>query len=129
MRVYIFKGPGDDYGFTGDLAGGNLPAEKGPWQLFREIDMVRGESESRIGADEVEQLVVQELCRQQGRDDQITDAASGTWSADIRELVRTTIARIVIHHDGIEIVLKRNAIDRAGGFVDGDTQDESPKTV
>jgi hypothetical protein len=49
MRVYIFKGPGDDYGFTGDLAGGNLPAEKGPWQLFREIDMVRGESESRIG--------------------------------------------------------------------------------
>jgi hypothetical protein len=49
MRVYIFKGPGDDYGFTGDLAGGNLPAEKGPWQLFREIDMARGESESRIG--------------------------------------------------------------------------------
>jgi site-specific DNA recombinase len=60
---------------------------------------------------------------------QITDAASGTWSADIRELVRTTIDRIVIRHDGIEIALKRNAINRAGGFVGDDTQNESPTTV
>jgi DNA invertase Pin-like site-specific DNA recombinase len=86
-------------------------------------------SRPRIGADEIEQLVVQELCRRQGRDDQITDAASGAWSADIRELVRTMVAQIVIRHDGFEIALKRNAIDRAGGFVDGDTQDESPTTV
>jgi hypothetical protein len=85
-------------------------------------------SRPRIGADEVEQLVVQELCRQQGRDDQITGAASGAWSADIRELVRTAVDRIVIRHDGIEIALKSNAIDHAGGF-DGDTQNESPISV
>jgi site-specific DNA recombinase len=86
-------------------------------------------SRPRIGADEVEQLVVQELCRQQGRDEQIADVATGAWSADIRELVRTAIHRIVIRHDGIEIALKSNAIDHAGRFVDGDTQNESPTTV
>jgi hypothetical protein len=63
-------------------------------------------SRPRIGADEVEQLVVQELCRQQGGNNQITDVATGAWTADIRELVRTTIDRIVIHHDGIEIALQ-----------------------
>jgi hypothetical protein len=90
-----------------------------------------GESGSRprIGADEVEQLVVHELCRRQDRDDQITDVASGAWGADIRELVRTMIDRIVIQHDGIEIVLNSNAIDHAGRVVDGDTQNESPTTV
>ncbi len=82
----------------------------------------------RLGADEVEQLVVQELCRQQGRDDQITDVASGAWSAEIRELVRTMVDRIVIWHDGIEIALKSNAIDHAGN-VDVDTQNEKPTTV
>jgi site-specific DNA recombinase len=83
----------------------------------------------RIGADEVEQLVVRELCRQRGCDDQMADGASGAWSADIRELVRTAIDRIVIRHDAIEIALKSNAIDNAGRFVDGDTQNDSPKTV
>jgi site-specific DNA recombinase len=86
-------------------------------------------SRPRIGADEVEQLVVQALCRQQGRDEQMADGASGAWSADIRELVRTAIHRIVIRHDGIEIALKSNAIDHAGRFVDGDTQNERPTTV
>jgi site-specific DNA recombinase len=86
-------------------------------------------SRPRIGADEVEQLVVQALCRQRGRDDQMADGASGAWSADIRELVRTAIDRIVIRHDGIEIALKSNAVDPAGGFVNGDTQNERPTTV
>jgi site-specific DNA recombinase len=86
-------------------------------------------SRPRIGANEVEQLVVQELCHQQGRDHQITDVAAGAWSADIRELVRTMVDRIVIHHDGIGIVLQSNAVDPAGGFVNGDIQNERPKTV
>jgi site-specific DNA recombinase len=86
-------------------------------------------SRPRIGADEVEQLVVQALCRQRGRDDQMADGASGAWSADIRELVRTAIDRIVIRHDAIEIALKSNVVDPAGGFVNGDTQNERPTTV
>ncbi len=65
---------------------------------------------------------------QRGCDDQMADGASGAWSADIRELVRTAIDRIVIRHDAIEIALKSNAIDHAGRFVDGDTQHESPTT-
>ena len=84
---------------------------------------------SKAGADEVEQLVVQALCRQRGRDDQMADGATGAWSADIRELVRTIVDRIVIRHDGIEIALKSNPIDHADRFVDGDTQNESPTTV
>jgi len=86
-------------------------------------------SRPRIGADEVEQLVVQALCRRRGRDDQMADGASGAWSADIRGLVRTAIDRIVVRHDGIEIALKSNAVDPAGGFVNGDTQNERPTTV
>jgi site-specific DNA recombinase len=84
-------------------------------------------SRPRIGADEVEQLVVQALCRQRGRDDQMADGASGAWSADIRELVRTAIDRIVIRHDAIEIAFKSNAIDHAGRFVDGDTQNRAQR--
>jgi hypothetical protein len=95
---------------------------------FSQAQLRGGEpgSRPRIGADAVEQLVVQALCRQRGRDDQI---ASGAWSADIRELVRTAIDRIVIRHDAIEIALKSNAVDPAGGFVNGDTQNERPTTV
>jgi hypothetical protein len=67
---------------------------------FSQAQLRGGEpgSRPRIGADEVEQLVVQALCRQRGRDDQMADGASGAWSADIRELVRTAIDRIVIRH-------------------------------
>ena len=81
-------------------------------------------SRPRIGADDVERLVVEELCRRQSRDGQVTDVATGVWSAEIRELVQTMVDRIVIHHDGIEITLKVKEMDRA---IDGDNQSKSLK--
>src|SRR5262249_48442493 len=50
--------------------------------------------------------VVEATCRQQSRDSQTTDFSTGVWSADIRELVRSTVERIVIHRDDLEIMLK-----------------------
>jgi site-specific DNA recombinase len=82
-------------------------------------------SRPRIGADDVERLVVEELCRRQTRDGQVTDMATSVWSAEIRELVQTTVDRIVIQHDGIEITLKVKEMDRA---IDGDNQSKSLTT-
>ena len=48
---------------------------------------------------------------------------TGIWSAEIRELVQTTVDRIVIHHDGIEVTLKVKEMDRA---IDGDNQSQQP---
>src|SRR5262249_17736428 len=63
-------------------------------------------SRPRIGADEVERIVIEELCRQQPRDAQITDVATGIWSTETRKTVRSTVDRVVIHHDGVELTLK-----------------------
>jgi site-specific DNA recombinase len=83
-------------------------------------------SRPRIGADDVERIVVEELCRRQPRDSQITDMPSGVWSAKTRELVRSMVDRIVIHHDGVEITLKVKEMDSA---IDGDNQSKSLKTL
>jgi site-specific DNA recombinase len=85
-------------------------------------------SRPRISADDVERLVVRELLREQGRDDQIAEQAAGAWSTDIRDLVRATVDRIVVHHYGIEITLKGKAND-LDGSIEGDAQNESPKTL
>jgi len=86
-------------------------------------------SRPRISADDVERLVVEELCRQQNRVDQITDMASGAWSIDIRELVRTLVDRVVVHHDWIDLTLKGKDLNHTGELVDGDTQSEALKSV
>ena len=86
-------------------------------------------SRPRIGADDVERLVVEELCRQQTRDGQVTDMATGVWSTEIRELVQTTVDRVLIRHDGIEITLKVKGMDHTGASIDGDNQSNSLTTV
>ena len=85
-------------------------------------------SRPRISADDVERLVVDKLCRQHNRVDQITDMASGAWSIDIRELVRTLVDRVVVHHDWIELTLKGKDLNHAGESVDGDAQSEALKS-
>ena len=42
-RVHVFKGALEDYGFTADPSGSNLPAEKGPWHKVRDTEMNRGD--------------------------------------------------------------------------------------
>ena len=45
MKVYAFNSTknGELYGFTTDKAGGNLPADLGPWRYHSEHNMNRGE--------------------------------------------------------------------------------------
>jgi site-specific DNA recombinase len=47
-------------------------------------------SRPRIGADDVERLIVEQLGRRQKRDDLVADIATGVWSAKTRELILTT---------------------------------------
>jgi site-specific DNA recombinase len=86
-------------------------------------------SRPRVGADDIERLVVDALCRQQNRLDLIAEVTTGTWTSDIRELVRTSVDRIVVHHDWIELTHKGKGIDQVGVSNDGDNQAESSHTL
>jgi hypothetical protein len=81
-------------------------------------------SRPRVGADDIERLVVEVLCQQQSRLDPIAELTTGAWTSDIRELVRTSVDRIVVHYDWIELTLKRKRIDQVG-----DNQAESSHTL
>ena len=63
-------------------------------------------SRPRIGADDVERLIVEQLCRQQRRDDLAADITNGVWSAETRELILTMVDRVIVHHDEIEVAHK-----------------------
>jgi hypothetical protein len=54
-------------------------------------------SRPRISADDVERLIVGQLCRQQEREGLASDLATGVWSAETHELIQTTIDRVVKH--------------------------------
>ena len=57
MRVYIFKGRDDHlYGFTPEQSGNNLPADKGPWRLFKPIEIEEDHPAPRIGVNEADIL-------------------------------------------------------------------------
>lgn len=56
MRVYIFEGEGNLYAFTRDETGGNLPADRSPWTLFKSVEMFENHPAKRIGVDEREVL-------------------------------------------------------------------------
>ena len=70
---------------------------------------LRGKQEGsrpRIGADDVERLIVEQMCRQQQRDDLAADMTTGVWSAETRELILSRLDRVIVHHDEIEVTLK-----------------------
>jgi len=66
-------------------------------------------SRARVGADDVERLVVEVLARELSRTELFTDFTSGIWSAETRTLVREVVARIVVHHGEIQIIRKMAA--------------------
>jgi hypothetical protein len=63
-------------------------------------------SHGRIGADDVERVVVETLSRQLSRPELMNDVGSGMWSIEVRTLVRETIERIVVGRGEIQIVRK-----------------------
>ena len=86
-------------------------------------------SRPRIGADDVERLIVERLCQQQERGDLAADMATGIWSTETRELVLTTVGRIVIHHDSIEVTLKSKEEGGTAASLDGDDSSENQNTL
>src|SRR5262249_4323391 len=75
-------------------------------------------SRSRVGADEVEQLVVDALRCPSSR-----ETAPVIWTAEARALVRDSVERVVVHGDEIEIILKAKAQGPAVESVDGEADD------
>jgi hypothetical protein len=52
MQVHIFRGLGRVFGFTGDDAGANLPAQYGPWAAFKSFDLHRGDAQTNFDVNE-----------------------------------------------------------------------------
>jgi hypothetical protein len=72
--------------------------------------------------------MVQALARALSRDDLATNAASGIWSSETRTILRETVQRIVVSHEEIQLVLKRNAGD-AGTPTAGARGSDDPTTI
>ena len=72
-------------------------------------------SHCRVGAQELERLVVEVLAQQLSRPELLSETGSGTWSAATRTLVRDNIERIVVGRDEIEIVWKATRTSSASG--------------
>ena len=83
--------------------------------------LVRGASKEdaashcRVGAEDLERLVVEVLAQQLSRPELLSETGSGTWSAATRTLVRDNIERIVVGRDEIEIVWKATRTSSASG--------------
>jgi site-specific DNA recombinase len=80
----------------------------------------------RVGADDIERLVVEALARALSRDDLAADAGSGIWGTEIRAIVRQSVERVVVYGEKIQIVLKIRAEDCDMARADGDEHDATP---
>ena len=72
-------------------------------------------SRCRVGAEELDRLVVEVLGQQLSVPELLSEAASGSWSAATRTLVRDNIERIVVGRGEIEIVWKATRTSSASG--------------
>jgi len=52
MQVFIFRATERVFGFTQDSSGANLPQQYGPWNTFKEVEMIRGKSMTGVNTDE-----------------------------------------------------------------------------
>jgi len=68
-------------------------------------------SRGRIGADDVESLVVETLNQQLSRPKPLNEAARGSWSIEIRALVRETIERVIVGNDKAQIIRKSPSME------------------
>jgi site-specific DNA recombinase len=75
----------------------------------------------RVGADDIERLVVEALARALSRDDLAADASSDIWDTEIRAIVRQSVERVVVHGEKIQIVIKMRAGDCDMARADGDS--------
>ncbi len=77
-------------------------------------------SHCRVGADDVELLVVECLGHQLSRPEPLSDVASGKWSTETRTLVRDNIERVVVDHGEVQIIRKVGTTCPSSGEVGED---------
>ena len=83
----------------------------------------------RVGAEDLERQVVEVLAQQLSRPELLSEAASGTWSAAIRTLVREHIERVVVDRREVQIIRKFTERTSTSGEAcdEGDTPGDTPK--
>ena len=86
-------------------------------------------SRPRIGADDVERLIVEQLCRRQQRDDRAADITTGVWCAETRELILSRVDRVIVHHDEIEVTLKIKGEGSSAASSEAGGKSESQSTL
>jgi site-specific DNA recombinase len=106
----------------GNLMSPTYSARRGKrYRYYVSRGLVRGSREedagshSRIGAEDLERLVVEVLAQQLSRPELLSETGSGSWSAATRTLVRDNIERIVVDGGKIEIVRKAAETSSASG--------------
>ena len=100
----------------------------GRYRYYVSQAMLRGEkaeagSRTRVGADDLEKLVIKTLRRQADPDGRASDPSSAVWDPQTRDFVRTSVERVVIHDQEIEIILKPNDVGATASISD-DASDE-----
>ena len=83
----------------------------------------------RVGAEDLERQVVEVLAQQLSRPELLSEAASGTWSAAIRTLVREHIERVVVDRREVQIIGKFTERTSTSGEAcdEGVTPGDTPK--
>ena len=66
----------------------------------------RARSQRRINAQEIERLVVETLASQLSRPELLSEAGSGSWSAETRSAVLDNIERVVVGQNELQIIRK-----------------------
>jgi DNA invertase Pin-like site-specific DNA recombinase len=88
-------------------------------------------SQGRVGADDVERLVVETLSRQLSRPELLNDVASGSWSigtrsgswtSETRKLVQDAIERVIVGRSEVQVIRKITTGSPSSGeaYEDGD---------
>ena len=76
-------------------------------------------SHCRVGAEDLERLVVEVLAQQLSRPELLSEASSGSWSAAIQILVREHIERVVVDRREVQIIRKVTGLTSRSGEADG----------
>ena len=110
-------------------------AKRSDTQEYVSRGLVRGArkedagSHCRVGAQELERQVVEVLAQQLSRPELLSEAASGTWSAATRTLVRDNIERVVVDRREVQLISKFTTRTSTSDEAchEGDTASDTPK--
>src|SRR5262245_49368971 len=87
-------------------------------------------SHGRVGADDLERLVVEVLARHLAKPEQLMkDLVRRTWSIETRTLVRDTVERVVVSQTKVQIIRKTGTATASASDPDDDGNESPVHTV